>query len=155
MSYKTTDDWREALTWMLLPTGRAWQKAAGAAIVRPGLPFAAAASLLVIARLGDGVRQSEVAEEAAIDRAAIARSVSQLEVEGFIMRQTDTKDARAKTLHLTVKGRQVVGQLDKSLEGLRARHLAMISSEDGEAAVRVLRAISEHADDLVSFIQPI
>jgi MarR family transcriptional regulator for hemolysin len=141
MSFKATDDWRISLTWMVLPAGRAWQRAAGVAFTRLGLSLSAAAPLLVIARLGDGVRQRHVAEEAAIDPAAIARSVTQLEKDGLLVRRTDPTDARAKTLHLTSAGRELVAKLDGALDELRKNVLSKVSDRDGQAAVRVLLAL--------------
>jgi len=138
MSFKVTDDWQVALTWLVQPTGRAWQRAAGAALTRSGLPLAAAAALLTIERLGDGVRQKDVAEEAAIDPAAIARSINQLEKEGMVNRETDARDARAKTLHLTPAGRDVAARLNTALNEVRKTILAGISDKDGQAVVRVL-----------------
>jgi len=141
MSFEETDDWQVALTWMVLPAGRAWQRAAGIALTRLGLSLSAAAPLLVIARLGDGVRQRDVAEEAAIDPAAIARSVNQLEKDGLLLRRTDASDARAKTLHLTAAGRELAARLDGALNLLRKDILSRISEQDGKAAVRVLLAL--------------
>ncbi|QJU59970.1 winged helix DNA-binding protein [Sphingomonas sp. AP4-R1] len=141
MSIKDTDNWALALTWMVLPAGRAWQQAAGVALSRMGLSLSAAAPLLVVARLGDGVRQRDVAEEAAIDPAAIARSVLQLEKDGLLLRRTDAHDARAKTLHLTPPGQELVVKLERALDTLRDELLKGISDRDGKAAVRVLLAL--------------
>lgn len=141
MSIKETDNWALALTWMVLPAGRAWQQAAGVALSRLGLTLSAAAPLLVIARLGDGVRQRDVAEEAAIDPAAIARSVLQLEKDGLLLRRTDANDARAKTLHLTAAGQELAIKLEQVLNVLRSELLHGISARDGQAAVRVLLAL--------------
>lgn len=141
MSIKETDNWPLALTWMVLPAGRAWQQAAGVALSRLGLTLSAGAPLLVIARLGDGVRQRDVAEEAAIDPAAIARSVLQLEKDGLLLRRIDANDARAKTLHLTAAGQELAKKLEQELQVLRSALLQGISDRDGKAAVRVLLAL--------------
>ncbi|EIC86062.1 MarR family winged helix-turn-helix transcriptional regulator [Serratia sp. M24T3] len=138
MSHKMTDDWQTALIWMVLPAGRAWQRTAGEALEQSGLPLSASAALLIIARLGNGIRQKDVAEEAAIDPAAIARSVIQLENQGLLLRKADSTDARAKTLHLTQEGQAVASTLEKTLESVRKKILAGISDQDGKTAVRVL-----------------
>lgn len=141
MSIKETDDWALALTWMVLPAGRSWQQAAGAAFSQVGLSLSAAAPLLVIARLGNGIRQRDIAKEVAIDPAAIARSVVQLEKDGMLLRRSDENDARAKTLHLTAAGRKTVSKLEAALDALRNDVLKDISEDDGRAAVRVLLAL--------------
>jgi len=128
---------------MVLPAGRAWQRAAGAAFEQLGLSLSAAAPLLVIARLGDGVRQKDIAEEAGIDPAAIARSVTQLEKDGLLLRQADAGDARAKMLHLTPAGRALVAKLNKAIDGVRKDILSEATDEEGRAAVRVFLALTK------------
>jgi MarR family transcriptional regulator for hemolysin len=141
MSYKLNDDWSVALTWMVLPAGRAWQKAAGTALARFGVSLSVAAPILVVARLGDGVHQKVVAYEAGIDSAAVVRSLDQLERDGLLLRKGDPVDRRAKTLHLTPKGRALARKLDKVIQKLRDDLLTAVSPEDGAAAVRVLREL--------------
>jgi MarR family transcriptional regulator for hemolysin len=141
MSYKMNDDWPVALTWMVLPAGRAWQKAAGAALASFGVSLSAAAPILVVARLGDGVQQRVVAYEAGIDSAAVVRSVDQLERDGLLLRKPDPIDRRAKTLHLTPEGRILARKLEKVIRKLRDELLTGVSPEDGAAAVRVLREL--------------
>lgn len=141
MPVKEQDEWRAALTWMILPAGRAWQRAAGVALGRLGISLSAAALILVIARLGDGIRQRDVAQESAVDPAAIARSVTQLERDGLLKRQTDVTDARAKTLHLTAQGRAMAEKLERALDRLRRDVLRQISDRDGATTVRVLAAL--------------
>jgi MarR family transcriptional regulator, transcriptional regulator for hemolysin len=141
MSFKETDDWREALTWMILPVGRAWQKAAGVALARTGQSLSSAATILLVARLGDGVKQKDVAEEAVLDPAAIARSILQLEAEGLVTRRTDTQDTRAKILSLTPAGHALAVELDAILMDLRKAVFGSVSEEDGKAAVQALLAL--------------
>jgi MarR family transcriptional regulator for hemolysin len=149
MSFKKGDAWRMGLTWTVLPAGRAWQRAAGVAFARFGISLSAAAPILVVSRLGDGVRQKVVAEEAVIDPAAIARSVDQLEKAGLLLRRTDATDRRAKTLHLTPAGREMATKLEEVLDALRRDVLNRVSEEDGEAALHVLRALERACNETV------
>lgn len=139
MSFHEGEDWRTTLTWTVLPAGRAWQRAAGIALAQLGVSLSIAAVLLVIARLGDGIRQKDVAEESALDPAAIARSVTQLERDGLLKRRRDLSDGRAKTLHLTERGRAVSLKLGEALDGLRNELIAGMDDTEGRIAVRVLR----------------
>ncbi|MFC6647093.1 MarR family winged helix-turn-helix transcriptional regulator [Granulicella cerasi] len=155
MSYKSSDEWAVALTWMVLPAGRAWQKAAGAALERFGVSLSVAAPILVVARMGNGVQQKVIAYEAGIDEAAVVRSVDQLERDGLLLRKPDPGDGRAKTIHLTPKGRGLVRKLDKVIRDLRDDLLREISQKDGMAAVRVLRELERGANrNLSGSIQP-
>ncbi|RLK56394.1 MarR family transcriptional regulator [Stenotrophomonas rhizophila] len=148
------ESWETALTWAVLPAGRAWQRAAGAALARLGISLSAAALVLVIVRLGDGIRQKDVAEASAIDPAAIARSVTQLELDGLLLRRTDAVDARAKTLHLTAQGRELAAKLEDALQELRGVVVARMDPEDGMAAARILRELEEACVAFVSSQSP-
>lgn len=141
MSFREGEDWRRTLTWTILPAGRAWQRAAGTALAQLGVSLSTAAILLVITRLGDGIRQQDVAKELTLDPAAIARSVTQLERDGLLERPKDLSDGRAKTLHLTELGRALSLKLDEALDRLRDELVAGIDDADGQIAVRVLRAL--------------
>lgn len=147
MSYKLDDDWSEALTWMVLPAGRAWQRAAGAALAQHNISLSRAAPILVVSRLGDGIQQKTIADEAGIDSAAIVRSLDELEREGLLKRKSDPFDRRAKTVHLTLKGRNLAKELDKVIRELRTGIIASIRREDGKVAVKVLRELERASND--------
>lgn len=132
------EDWRVALGRSVLPAGRAWQRAAGAAFAQHGVSLSLAGPMLVVARFGDGVNQKAVAEELGINTGALVRALDALEEKGVLARRTDRQDRRVNTLHLTVAGRTMVAQLEAILDDLRRAILAGISDEDGEAAIRVL-----------------
>lgn len=155
MMSREDDDWEAALTWHVLPAGRAWQRAAGLALARLGVSLSVAALILVISRLGDGIRQKDVAEASAVDPAAIARSVIQLERDGLLVRRADLTDARAKTLHLTAEGHGMAVRLEEVLAQLRRDVLASVDPQDGASAVRVLRALESACNSFVSSPSPI
>lgn len=147
MSKKTDADWQDAFMWTLLPTGRAWQKAAGTAFADLGMSLSMAAPVLVIARLGAGARQKDVADAAGIDPAAVVRSLDQLEKNGIVRRKEDPLDRRAKTLHLTKKGEQLAVNLANAFEQVRTRIFSTISTSDGEIATRVLAQIMKASEE--------
>lgn len=132
------DAWQTALSWAVLPAGRAWQRAAGSAFSRHGISLSLAAPMLVIARLGNGVNQKAVAEELGINTGALVRALDALEEKAVLERRTDANDRRNNTLHLTRSGRKMVAQLEAILDELRRAVLAGLSQEDGAAALRVL-----------------
>ena len=140
------EDWQLALIWTILPAGRAWQRAASAAFADLGVSLSVAAPVLVIARLGNGVRQKAVSDAAGIDPAAVVRSLDQLESSGILRRAEDPHDRRAKTLHLTEKGTQLARDLERTLEQVKARILSGISDVDGAVAARVLAEIIRAAN---------
>lgn len=141
------DDWKLALIWTILPAGRAWQKAAGAAFAELGVSLSVAAPVLVIAKLGNGVRQKAVSDAAGIDPAALVRSLDQLETSGILRREDDPQDRRAKTLHLTDKGDRLAIDLERILDQVKERIFSRFTDADGMAAVRVLGEILRAASE--------
>lgn len=141
------DDWQVALIWTILPAGRAWQKAAGAAFAELGVSLSVAAPVLVIARLGNGVRQKAVSDAAGINPAALVRSLDQLEMSGILRRHDDPHDRRAKALHLTDKGAQLATDLERILDQVKKRIFAQLTDADGATTVRVLGEILRAANE--------
>ena len=138
------EDWRSALTWMILPVGRTWYRAVSKAFEDFGMSFSSAAPILAIAKVGDGSRQNVIAEAIGVDRAAMARSIDQLEELGLVERRMDPGDRRGRTLHLTRQGHSLAEDLGVIAAQIRERVLASVSATDGRAAVRTLQHL-EHA----------
>lgn len=147
MKHKHLVAWQEAFVWTILPAGRAWQKAAGAAFAELGVSLSVAAPVLVISSHGPGVRQKDVADAAGIDPAAVVRSLDQLEKNGILERVEDPQDRRAKTLFLTKKGEQLAADLERILAQVKATIFAEINHSDGELAMRVLSQILSASED--------
>ncbi|MEA1013719.1 MarR family winged helix-turn-helix transcriptional regulator [Sphingosinicella sp. LY1275] len=143
------EDWKLALTWMILPVGRTWYRAASKAFEDFGMSFSTAAPILAIAKLGDGSRQNVVAEAIGVDRAAMVRSVDQLESLGLVERRTDPDDRRGRKLHLTDQGRSLAKKLDVVASNIRKHALASVTAEDGSAAVRVLQHLERAAEQML------
>lgn len=96
--------------------------------------------LLIIGRLGEGVRQVTVAQAAGIESPSLVRLLDQLCKSGYVCRCEDATDRRAKTLSLTDTGRALVQSIEAQLVQLRRAALADISVADQEAALRVINA---------------
>ncbi|WP_324749798.1 MarR family transcriptional regulator [Sphingomonas sp. LY54] len=143
------EDWKLALTWMILPVGRTWYRAASKAFEDFGMSFSTAAPILAIAKLGDGSRQNVVAEAIGVDRAAMVRSVDQLESLGLVERRTDPDDRRGRKLHLTEQGRSLAKRLDLVADDIRKHALASVTTADGVAAVRVLQHLECAAQEML------
>lgn len=103
--------------------------------------------LIVIGRLGEGVRQNAVAEEIGVEGPALVRLLDMLAEQKLIVRREDPEDRRAKTLWLTNEGRRLRQRIEYCLTEIRTRMLRDHSPEELEAALRVLRSISSCVDD--------
>jgi MarR family transcriptional regulator, transcriptional regulator for hemolysin len=116
---------------------RCWRREADAVLKAYDQSEATALPLIVLARLGDGVRQGVLADHVGVEGPSLVRLVDMLEKDGLLERRNDTRDRRVKTLHLTPAGRALVGRLD----GARQRLLAGVSLDQLETALTVFAAV--------------
>jgi MarR family transcriptional regulator for hemolysin len=133
------------LTGTLLTAGRQWKRLCQGALMNHGISEACASPLLLIGRLGDGVRQVTVAQAAGIEGPSLVRLLDQLCANGLVCRAEDPLDRRAKSLCLTESGRALATVLEERLVALRREVLANVSQADLEATMRVLRAFEAGA----------
>ena len=95
----------QGLSRLLLEAFRAVDAEVGSALADRGSPELSpghAAALLLIDRRG--TRLTELAARAGITKQAMMQVLDDLEAEGFVRRQADPRDARAKVVKLTAKG---------------------------------------------------
>jgi MarR family transcriptional regulator, transcriptional regulator for hemolysin len=126
------------LTHTLLQVSRAYKAAADALTADFELSHASAWPVLMISRLGDGVRPGRVAEAVGIEPPSMVRIVDQLVAAGLVLRQDDPTDRRAKTLSLTASGKRIADKLEKALAPFRRELFQDMPQADVEACVRVL-----------------
>ena len=136
---------RFAFTSHLLLAGKQWRQLSQGAIGEYGISAAGAGPLLFIRRLGQGVRQVELAEYVGLEGASLVRLLDQLCAAGLVRREVDASDRRANALRLTEAGEALAEKLESELSQLRAKVFASVSREDFEAVLRVFEALSSAA----------
>ena len=119
---------------------RHWRRVCQTTLVNYGISEACAMPLLLIGRLGEGVRQVTVAQAAGMESPSLVRLLDQLCRAGYVVRNEDASDRRAKSLSLTDTGRAVAQAIEAQLVELRRMALAGVSVADQEAALRVIKA---------------
>ncbi|AJO75893.1 MarR family winged helix-turn-helix transcriptional regulator [Pseudomonas sp. MRSN 12121] len=124
----------------MVVAARHWRRICQSTLVNYGISEACAVPLLMIGRLGEGVRQVTVAHAAGMESPSLVRLLDQLCNAGYACRTEDPNDRRAKCLSLTDSGRELVQSVEAELVRLRGDVLAGISPADLEAALRVIRA---------------
>ncbi|WP_095147334.1 MULTISPECIES: MarR family winged helix-turn-helix transcriptional regulator [unclassified Pseudomonas] len=130
----------------MVVAARHWRKICQTTLVNYGITEACAVPLLMIGRLGEGVRQVTVAHAAGMESPSLVRLLDQLCHAGYVRRTEDALDRRAKCLSLTDTGRELVQAVETELVRLRREVLHGIDPADLEAALRVIRAFetAEH-----------
>jgi len=124
----------------MVVASRHWRRICQTTLVNFGISEACAVPLLMIGRLGEGVRQVTVAQAAGMESPSLVRLLDQLCSAGYVCRSEDPHDRRAKCLSLTDTGRELVQAVESELVRLRNEVLEGIDQSDLEATLRVLRA---------------
>jgi MarR family transcriptional regulator for hemolysin len=139
----TKSQLQQAITSDILLCGRKWRKAAGRALAAHGISEATAAPLICIARLGNGVRQTDVACHIGIESASLVRLINRLETQKLVVRQSNGNDLRANCLWLTKEGEVIAKQIEDVLVELRRSTFVRFSKADLEIVSRVLNALEK------------
>jgi len=127
-----------SLTHTLIHAARTYKAAADRMASDFDLSHASAWPVLMIGRLGDGVRPGVVADALGVEPPSLVRILDQLVAAGLVLRQDCPTDRRAKTLHLTATGRECAARIEKALVPFRRELFKGIPKADIDACVRVL-----------------
>ncbi len=105
-------------------------------------------SYLFILYINEGVTQQDIAYRLQADKAAVARTLVQLEIQGFIERRSDPKDGRVTRVYLTDKSRAMQADLESAVE--RVINRLNLDRDDDEQAVlrdelsKMITSLDEH-----------
>lgn len=102
------------------------------------LSHATAWPIVMIGRLGNGVRPGAVADALGLEPPSLVRVIDQLVAAKLVERHDDLGDRRAKTLHLTATGRDSAARLEAALSPFRRKLFENIDAADIAACARVL-----------------
>jgi MarR family transcriptional regulator, transcriptional regulator for hemolysin len=127
----------------LTQVSRAYKSVADKMVATYGLSQATAWPVIMIGRLGDGVRPGAVADALGLEPSSLVRVIDHLIDAGLITRNECASDRRAKTLHLTADGRKRAAQLEKALLGFRRKLFDGVPQDDIAACARVVAALGE------------
>lgn len=89
----------------------------------------------------DGVRQEELCAHLNIDGANTTRAIAKLEQEGYVRRQGDKEDGRARRIFLTDKALEIKPEIFALLRSWDEHLLDALSSEEREMFLKLLKKI--------------
>ncbi len=92
----------------------------------------------------DGIRQSELADILEIERAALGRLIDRLEANGWVRREPDPDDRRAKQVYLTEEVAPIVSRMRRIASELRIDATQGLSPEQQTQFVDVLLKIKSN-----------
>lgn len=91
------------------------------------------------ARIAGPVRQTILADRLGVEAMTLSGVLDRLEAKGFVERQPDPADRRAKLVQLTLAGNAVVEQIQPIAAGIRADASHGLAAEEWELFLTVLR----------------
>ena len=127
----------------LLPLGRNWRQAADRALATLDVSAACGWALIQVGRLGDNVRQTDLAQELDMTSPSLVRLLDQLATAGMIRRVADTTDRRVSRVNLTAPGHVLLQTIEGVLANLRRDILAGLSDADLASALAVARHVEK------------
>ncbi len=134
-----------SVTMTLTQAARAYISAANKVAGSFDLSHATAWPILLISRIGNGVRPGVIAEALSLEAASLVRVIDQLVESGLVVRTDDPNDRRAKILSLTAAGQSRATQLESTLIPFRRAMFAHIPQADIDACLRTIQAIKANA----------
>ncbi len=121
----------------LLPLAKMWRQAADRALRDMNVSASTGWALVQVGRLGDDVRQTDLAQQLDVTQASLVRSIDQMTAAGLVERRRDPADARVSRIRLTEHGRALVTTIEAKFASLRAAMLDDVSDDDLATALRV------------------
>ena len=125
-----------------------WRREANRVLADSGFSSSVITPLMLLSELGDGMRQRELAEEMGVEGPSLVRLLDSLEAAKLIERREDPDDRRAKTLHLTDDGRELLPRVNAALNDVRRRILQGATSAEIDSCLRVLSTIETNGKSL-------
>lgn len=92
----------------------------------------------------DGLQQNEIAERISIATVTASKLIDRLERRGFVVRQPDPDDRRAKRIYLTDQARDIVPFLRETIVRVDDVAFAGISQDQIDATVEALLQIKRN-----------
>ena len=97
--------------------------------------------------IDDGLTQQEIAFRLQADKAAVARTLAQMEQQGFVARRRDDGDKRLTRVYLTAKSRELRSHLELAVQRV-IEHLTESLEPTHKTAVSLI--LQQMSDSLVT-----
>ena len=91
----------------------------------------------------NGASQMQLVKLTGIDRSTLADMARRLEERGLIRRRSSRRDKRAKSLHLTQKGRTALQDVEPLMAEVDRRMLGVLSAEQQAQFIEALKRIAQ------------
>ncbi|MGB1140403.1 MAG: MarR family winged helix-turn-helix transcriptional regulator [Halioglobus sp.] len=115
------------LSRLLREFSRDYERRIGRALAQRGYPDIRPAHCNVLANLGTGaVRVTELAERTQVTQQAMGKMLKELERMGYVARDVDSSDKRARAIRLTEAGTELALAAVSATDAVRAQYAAKV-----------------------------
>ncbi|MFC0408844.1 MarR family winged helix-turn-helix transcriptional regulator [Roseomonas elaeocarpi] len=128
---------------ILFRISQLWRREVDGGMRRVGLNDATWRPLLYLGRLGEGVRQTDLAAALHIEGPSLVRLLDTLERAGLVERHPDAEDRRSKNLRMTPEGEQVYGRVEEAYGAVTERILTRVPPDQLALCVEVLGRVEQ------------
>jgi MarR family transcriptional regulator, transcriptional regulator for hemolysin len=104
-------------------------------------------TLAYVARMGV-VRQNVLAERIGVEAMTLSTSLDRLEASGLVLRRPDPADRRAKLVHLTDAGEEVLARIQPISASLRKDVSAGIGAADWDRLMQMLKQVRANLQNM-------
>ncbi len=132
----------------LAETARVWRMRLDQRLKPLGLSQAKWRALLSLARDGEGMTQTALAERLGIEGPSLVGLLDRLAADGWIQRLVCADDRRVRRIYLTEKARSTLEEIEAVATRLRQELFGDISEEELLHCLQVLRRIRDKAEAL-------
>lgn len=101
--------------------------------------------VLVHLNRNDGMTQTDLSDQLGVGKVSLGGVLGRLESAGWVHREVDTADSRAKRVYLTDNFKPLGQELTRIATAVRGDFLKGIPSEDVEKLMEILHAIKSNA----------
>lgn len=96
------------------------------------------------------ISQSLIIRQSKLDKMTVSKSLKKLVAQGYIKREENQQDTRAKSVSLTKKGKEIASKLVPIIERIDKVFFGNIKKADHKSFVSILNNLVANADNLVS-----
>ena len=133
---------REQFGRLLGRLGRAWRAELDARLAPFGLTQARWLILYQLARGGNGLPQTALAERVGVQGPTLVRTLDRLQADGLVERRDAPGDRRAKSIHATAAAAPVLKRIQSVADQVRSELLAGVSDDEIAICIRVFERVA-------------
>ncbi len=95
---------------------------------------------------GQEVSQSLIIRQSKLDKMTVSKSLKKLVAQGYVKRTEHKEDTRAKSVHLTKKGKDMAAKLVPIVERIDAIFFGVIKKTDQQSFIDILNNLISKVD---------